>query len=189
MTERHTEPEELAESELEAQAASNGDSDDQASVIAALRAQRAEAEVPHELDMEVPGWGGLLVLRLGPIPPAQLNRLVERANNAKSKTAATDASADMLIAACREVWGRKPGRPLVMLTDEDSEPLRLDKRLAEQFQLKDATGETPERARGVVLALYNAVPSPELAVGSSASEYVEWARGANAEIDSELLEG
>ncbi len=164
----------------------NGDAP--TSIVDALRAKRADRALDQTFDLEVPGWGGMLVLRCGPLPQGTLSKLVERATTSRARSTMLDANCDMLIAACREVWGRKtPGAELEVVPDADGEPLRLTKHLAEVLQLNGPDGEPLQRGRDVVIAVYSGVPSPELAIGQSTTEYMEWATAANQDIDEELL--
>jgi hypothetical protein len=60
----------------------------------------------------------------------------------------------------------------------------LSSNLAALLQLDLAS----DGARGVLLALFSLAPSPELAIGVSAAQYVEWMRTGTQEIDEALLE-
>lgn len=156
----------------------------QDSLIGSLVARRKAHAAERHFDVPVPGYQGQLVLRLGPIPGQALNRISEQAQGSKSPERTFNANADTLIAACREVLGRKDADdPLTTLPDEEGEPVRLDKRLGSLLQLP---GE-PQRARAVVLALFGLANSPELAVAVAAAEYAEWAASANTDLDEELL--
>jgi hypothetical protein len=160
----------------------NGNAPSQASVVGALRAVRERHAAERQFDLEVPGWLGLLALRLGPIPGAQMARIGERATSSHSPERAFNANADMLIAACRAVLGRaRRDDPWTPLLDDESEPVRLDERLSLVLGL-EAT-----RAREVVRELYSKANAPDLAVGGSATEYVEWATSTNEDLDEVAL--
>src|SRR5690348_6302787 len=99
------------------------------SVLDALRAARAQVSEEQTYDLVVPGWRGLLVLRLGAITAEQQARLVERAGRRKI---VNSADADFLVAAFKQVLGRAtPRGELAVITDADGDPVGLDERLAE----------------------------------------------------------
>lgn len=152
-----------------------------ASVIDALRAQRSRIAETRSLDVDVPGWHDLLVLRLGSIEPAVAVKIAERSE--KRKLSAHLANIDLLVAVCRGVYGRTPDDPeLVQLVDEDGDPLGLDDRLAAMLDL----GEV-KTARDVVERLFARANSPTFAIGGIMSEWTEWAQGSADEIDEEFL--
>jgi hypothetical protein len=151
-----------------------------ANVLDALKAQRARAVEERTYDVVVPGWGDLLVLRLGAITGQQQQRLVERAQR---RTAQTNADADFLIAAFREVLGRAtPQGELAVLVDADGDQVGLDERLAHLLDLGPV-----RRARDVLDLLFARANSPSLAIASAANEWLEWARSASDEIDEDFL--
>jgi hypothetical protein len=153
------------------------------SVLAALQAQRAEHQaVQRVYDLAVPGYRGLLVLRLGPVPASQLSRIMDRATTGKSPERSFNANADLLVAACTEVLARaRTSDPFVPLLGRDDEPVKLDARLAELLQLPET------RARGLVRALFEGANSPDMALATAAGEYAEWASGAAEEELEESL--
>jgi hypothetical protein len=153
------------------------------SVLQALRARRQTHAADRHVDLDVPGYRGLLVLRLGPIPSQTMSRLRERAERSRSPERDYNLNADTLIAACRQVLGRaRPTDELQLLVDPEGEPVRIDERLAELLGV-----EGVKDARGMLRVLYEGANSPELAVAAAGGQYVEWASGANNEIDEELL--
>jgi hypothetical protein len=161
----------------------NGHTQQPTSVIEALRQQREQRLAERFHDFDVPGYMGLLSLRLGPIPGARLTALRERAERSKSPERDFNLNADTLIAACVEVRGRaRTSDPFTTLPDTDGEPVRLDDRLATLL------GFTADGvARNVVRALFSGTPSPDLAVATVANAYVEWASGEVSDSDDAYL--
>lgn len=162
----------------------NGDGGDDgeglASVFAKLRDMRAEHAVEQTYDIEVPGYGGLLFLRCGPISGPTLATLRGRMMRSKTPDRDVDLAIDVLVAACREVMVRLNVDDELQPADED-EPMRVDERLAVSL------GLTGRSAREVMRELYSSVPSPELAIVAESNAYYEWASAANDEIDSTFL--
>jgi len=175
----HTWPE--ADPDLEVGVAASGNGKP-TSVLDALRAVRERQAVEHTLDLEVPGWTGLLALRLGPIPAVQIARIADRVQSSRSPERAFNANADMLIAATRAVLGRASrSGEWEVLPGDNGEPLLLGEELAEKLGLR-AT-----RARDLVRELYDRANAPDLALGSAANDYIEWATTTNEELDDSML--
>ncbi len=153
------------------------------SALDAIKAQRAAQSETRTLDLPFPGSRGLIGLRLGPVPAAQLSRITERVVNSKDPERVFSANADILIAAHVAVLHRfsteEPFSPLV--DPVSGEPLRLGERLAELLDIKET------RARGLIRALFDQANSPALAVQLAAGEYQEWAGSANEELDLEFV--
>lgn len=142
------------------------------SLVDTLRAIREEHAADHALDLEVPGWRGLLGIRLGTIPAAQLGRIAERTTRSKQPDAALIGNVDTLIAACTGVLGRKSrGDEWEVISDG------LDEGLATLLGLEAS------RARDVLHALYAGANAPEPALLDAGAEYGRWASEVNAEID------
>ena len=150
-----------------------------ANVLDAIKAQRARVVEERTYDVVIPGWGDLLVLRLGAITGLQQQKIVERSQR---RTVQTNADADFVIAAFREVLGRAtPQGELAVLVDAEGDPVGLDERLADLLDLGPV-----RRARDVLDLLFARANSPSLAIASAAHEWLEWARSATDEIDEDF---
>lgn len=160
------------------------------SVLDALRARRAQAEVERYYDLAVPGYAGCLVLRLGPLPQQQLAKISSLA--AQPNLAAErllDLNLDTVIGACTAVLGRKDrADDFTVLVDERGDQVRVDRRLVDMLALDlPAPVRDSPRARDVLLALFDQANSPQLAITIASGEYMDWARSASGDIDEELL--
>jgi hypothetical protein len=152
------------------------------SVLDRLKKQRNVIAETRTVDIGVPGFAGLLVLRLGVLPRKKLAEITTRA--AKPDISADELfnlNADTLINACREVLARNSRDEPLRSIDPDGETVKIDTHLARLLGMPDAT-----RSREVVQVLFGAVPSPELAVGVATGEYMTWASSANDELDEEF---
>lgn len=164
----------------------NGATASPESVLEVLRARRREHAEQRSFDADVPGYGGQLVLRLGPLPGATLTRLRERIERSRSPERDVNLNADMLLAACRVVCVRarlangELGRPMELL-DEHEQPVRIDERLAERLSM-DVEG-----ARPLLFAIFSLANSPEVAISTLAGSYMEWAASASSDADEEFL--
>lgn len=149
-----------------------------ASVLEALKAQRAVIAEQHTFDVAIPGWNDLLVLRLGAITGQQHAKIIERAARTSRSI-----DTDFLTAAFREVLGRdKPDGELTLLVDGDGDPVGLDKRLAAMLDL----GEV-QSARDVLVALFSGANSPPTAIANVSNDWLQWARSAGDDVDEAYL--
>lgn len=150
----------------------------QSSVIEALKAQRQRVAADRSFDVVVPGWGDLLVLRLGSITGKQQAKISDRAQRTSE-----NVNAAFLVAAFRSAWGRTSSSgELTMLADEDGDPFGLDKRLADALDLGPVSS-----AREVLELLFARANSPTIAITSASNEWLEWARSESDEIDEDFL--
>jgi hypothetical protein len=150
------------------------------SLIEVLKAQRAKLSDERTFDLLVPGYGELLVLRLGPISADQQARLAERIQRGRNTR---NASVDTLVTAFRSLLARPtPTAALEQLVDDEGDPLGLDDRLAEKLDLGPV-----RTARDVLEALFRGANSPTLAITAAASEFFDWGASAGEEIDEDFL--
>lgn len=155
------------------------------SILDSIRAKRAQHAQERHYDVDVPGYDGLLVLRLEPIPGRTLAALVDRREKSRLPERDFNLNADVVIVACREVLGRNDvADPLVTLPGSDGEPVRIDVRLAELLQMP-VTPQTT--AREVLRLIFEGANSPDVAIIAAGGEYMEWARSADDDVDRELL--
>ena len=150
------------------------------SVLDALRARREQLAEDHTLNIAVPGYEELLFVQLTVIPSRQLQTIRDRAERSNSPDAETNANADLLINGCQDILARANADDDLAPID-DREATTIGKRLAELLKLDDSS------ARATLVDLFRAAPSPDLAIGVAAGEYVQWMRSGNQEIDETLL--
>jgi hypothetical protein len=150
-------------------------------VLDALKAQRARVATETTYDAPVPGWGGLLVLRMGGITSEQQRRIIERSQ--KPGGSLQSANVDLVLAAFKRVLGRaKPDDELTVLADDDDLPMGLDERLASALDLG-----TVRSARDVLFALFSRANSPVMAISAVGGDWLEWARESSDEVDEAFL--
>jgi len=150
------------------------------SVLEAVLSKRQEELGERTYDVDVPGYGGQLVLRLQPLPPGQLSKITARAQKLKPGEREMAANTDLLVAACVEVLGRRaPGAELEPLLP--GETLRIDEQLGQTLQM------TAKTARGLLLELFGKANDPVIAVGVAAGEFAEWCAQANEDVSENLL--
>lgn len=145
----------------------------------ALPASRTET-------FDVPGWKGLLVMRLRRVEPEELVALrkglpdVDLKDEVSLTSAQMAMNADFLVLATEEVLGRKGGE-LQSLGDDDR-PLRFDMDLARYLNLQDVDPE--QGARGVLLRVFD---DNKLAVKMVADKADEWMSGAREDREGRFL--
>lgn len=103
------------------------------------RHEQLKAESTPELLREVPGWRGALAVRYRypDVGSAPIVKAFERAQSSTDPEAVLHGNADVLVACCHEIVGRKPEGDWESLeTDSDPDrPVRFNRRLAELLQL------------------------------------------------------
>ena len=148
----------------------NGNGD--GSGLAWIRTRHEQLSADRTVDKPIPGYGGRIVLRFGPVPWANVARAQTLASRAdRDGASALQANMDVLIAACREVLvdGESP--------DPEGEPVRVDARLAELL------GSDTTTARATLRWLF----PHEIAISVMAGEILEWTQSANADLNEELV--
>jgi hypothetical protein len=155
-------------------------------VLAAIRAERDKAAERHVYDLDVPGYGGLLVIRMGPIGGNNATKLRDRWTASKDPNKDFNLNADTIIAACREVLGRPS--PLEALQPLAPDPLIIDSELADTLQLQiDTIDGAMPTARQVLRALFSAAHDPDLAIGVAGGEFMQWLASADEQVSEEAL--
>ena len=66
---------------------------------------------------------------------------------------------------------------------DGGEPVGIEQRLVELLKLTPAAISSRELLR----SLFALAPSPELAINVAAGEYVDWARAADEDVDTEFV--
>jgi len=158
-----------------------------ASVWDVLRQRREELAADRHYDLEVAGTKGLLSLRLAAFTGQKQAALTERVMKSRSPERDFNLNADYLIAACQAILGRlDTSQPLEVMTDQEGEPVTLA--TLAHSPAAAQLGLTPGiPTREVVRYLFGFAPSPEIAVGRAAYEYMEWASASGVDLDEEAL--
>jgi hypothetical protein len=156
------------------------------SVLEAIRARRKQLDGEQTLVYEVPGYGGLLALELGPIHAQQMTQLRVRRDKSKSPERDFNLNCDMVLAATRQVLGRARRSDGWRALDPDGVPVRIDGRLGELLQFEPEPGGGSD-ARSILRFVFRMANSVEFAVQLCAGEYTDWAASASEETEEELL--
>jgi hypothetical protein len=155
--------------------------DEARTIFDQLRNQRRKIAGEHRLDLEVPGWGGQLVLRMGPIEPRRMKQLLDRARAATNDPEQGERyNADLIILATQEVVFRGTDGVEQVMAD-DHGPIGLDARLGEGLGLHAST------AREVVFGLFDGANDRVIAIGTFAQRWIEWAQSADEEVDESFV--
>ena len=155
------------------------------SLLDTLRTRRDEHAVAQTVEMEVPGYNGMVALRLRALTGREQTQVATRLERSRSPEKELTANMDTLILACDEVVVRgEYGEPWQSLGSYDGdEPVAIDARLVELLHLTPTT----DTARETLRSLFALAPSPDLAIGSVVNDYIDWMRAANDEIDREFV--
>lgn len=164
---------------VEAPVNTNGDG---GSLMASLRAKRDEIEQSQglPLELDIPGYDGLLVCRYKRVKWEIVSEISDRINANPDPGADLNGSADLLIACCDEMLTRKDGQ-LVPLheaigLDLGGKPVRYEERLAKAF------GYEADSARQVVLGLFR----NEFAVVQQQREVLAWLWESKSKADADF---
>jgi hypothetical protein len=139
-----------------------------------LRKRRAELEAGVLLDIEIPGYEGVLVARYKRLTPEQLNAALAdgAATAGKSADAQLVAAADIVTRHVLEVTFREPDGTYIPLDPDDAEPMRFDDRLARIMNFPIPDDWNP---RVVLMGLV--VRGNESGIAGMARSLIEWSSG------------
>jgi hypothetical protein len=145
----------------------------ESSALDRIKARREDLRKERHLELEVPGYGGELVVRYRPVPWDGLREIARKVDRSNHPRKELNGQVDTLIAACDEVLIRVEGdlQPI-----EDGQTTRFD-------GLPDLLGYEATSARAAVFGLFN----NDLAVVTAHNDLAEWMAGAEEEADEELL--
>lgn len=166
---------EEVEQEIASGAAETNGSQPSGGLIDALRARREELQKERHLDLDVPGYRGLLVVRYKPIDWDWLKKIGERADRNYHPRKELMAMVDVLVKSCDSVWTRDQGE--LKPVDPEGAIVRFDEQLAAIL------GFESQSARKTLLATFN----NDLAVTAQYNTVSEWMQNVDLEVDEELL--
>jgi hypothetical protein len=161
------------------------------SLIARARAQReARRAARKPLDLDVPGYGGTLVVRYGALDWNATHRVLT--NERDDAQATLEDNLDTIVKACRALMVRDEAGELVSLADElraageqVAGEVRFDEVALEALELPPVPAAVRSKARAAALAIFGEATSPELAVSLHAGAIGAWMHGADAMVDEE----
>lgn len=156
------------------------------SLMATLRAKREALGAERRLELDIPGYAGLLVARYKPVEWDVVSKIGDRVNRSNSARSEVFGAADLLIACCEEILTRK-GEELVPLNEAPEleaslrevlgdQPVRYEQRLADAFQYEAVT------AREVVIGLFR----NDYALIDQHREVLNWLRESGDEDDQDF---
>jgi hypothetical protein len=176
----HDMPDELDETDVlhNSQEAAALTSGDQPSILDQLVAAREEAVDNQTVDLELPGYKGLLWARYGLLDNSQLGKIAKRVRRQykKAEEQVLAMSCDILIASCEGFYHRTENGELQSIT-KDGDVLNYHN--AGDF-LKFEVGS----ARQSVIAVF---AGNEIAVIDQQVRLARWMRNTGIEVDSDLL--
>ena len=157
------------------------------SVLDRVKAAHQRAATAKHLDVDVPGYGGDLVLRLGAVGWDTTNEVI--AKNRAAGTANTragrptrgdwNAAADMVIRGTRDVMLR---------VDDALEPISPDGATGINRDLMVLLGmEQRDTARECLLALFAPANDPDMAILDVSHAFQEWLAEGDAEATAAAM--
>lgn len=153
-------------------------SGDQPSILDQLVAAREEAVDNQTVDLELPGYKGLLWARYGLLDNSQLGKIAKRVKRQykKQEELVLALSCDILIAACEGFYHRNENGDLEAIT-RDGEVLNYTN--AGEFLKFEAP-----TARLSVIQVF---AGNEIAVIDQQVRLARWMRNTGIEVDADLL--
>jgi len=154
------------------------------SVLDAIKARRKELAGSKTLTLQVPGYGGHLLIKYKAVSEKELRPItqkVEKSLNSNKESSYLDLAADLLIKACDDVLVRET---------VDAEPEPINQQGATTFStgtLNDYLGLEAKTAREEVFQLFSPDGSQPLAATQHAQAITSWLQGNLEEIDKQLL--
>lgn len=143
------------------------------SLVDRIRERHAQRK-PY-IERPIPQWDGDVVVRYGRIPKKVIAQATKR------RLSALASNAELLVAACQEVFVRDDAGDLRPASEADGmpAPVRFDGRLAELFDLRGAA------PRDIAIAMYG----DDLAIGKDAQRILDWQTGGDLDdLDVEEVE-
>jgi hypothetical protein len=159
--------------------------DERADLLGQIASLREEAKQEHHLDVEVPGYKGLLWMRFRPFPVAQTEARIPQMRKQKGPVL-LDSSIDTLIDSLEQLMllparfnGNIGDEGKNLIPVDDVSPVGFDQRAAELFRVPNPGGT----ARGVVLGLF----PTEQSIIAIQLRVSNWMVDVTRESDSGLL--
>lgn len=157
----------------------NGAEGARATLLNQLRGKREELKEDHYLDLDIPGYDGMLVGRFRPFPIEKSEKKMREFQKLAGKAPMLlKAACDTLIDACEQLMIRKEaGTEPVPIDPDVDPPIAFDSRAAELF------GFPAQTARQVVIGLF---PTEQSIVALNV-EVSRWMQTLQRDTDEELL--
>jgi len=150
---------------------------------ARLRAKREELRQKKEIDLIVPGYGGVLAVRYRAVKQEDFERLGQRiAQMGADNVTALDAAIDLLTESCVTMLYRdEPDQIFEPLEDDAGKPITYSPALAELLGFEANT------AREVVLGVFSPDGVKDLSPLVHGNALSEWMQGNDDRINRSLL--
>lgn len=150
------------------------------SVLAQIRQRREELKRDRHIDLDVPGFDGLLVARYQPLAYRKLREIIQRAEKQHRSDPAMEelaGAADVLNNACAGLFVREGGE-VVPVTHNGEPVMRFDRECAAALGL-----DQEQTAREV---LFDVFPD-EFSVLIQYKAFSEWQARTEPEASEELV--
>lgn len=159
------------------------------SLLDRLRTERDRAMSDKKLVLEIPGWSGMLFAEYHPIPWEEMTRIIQ--SDSDDPETALNVNIDALIAACFRLLVLDDGerKSLADVLRGQGEEIQGEVMYNNGYvDLLPGVEPAVDTARARVLAVFGASVSPQLSIGSHASQLMGWMTG-ESQIASEQLVG
>lgn len=153
------------------------------SVAGQLRARFRALQDEHHVDVDVPGFNGLLVGRYGLMPQDRIEARAKAIERVPKAQQPLTASMDLIIESCISLWFREDEvlRPL----DADDDTIRYDHRLANVLGI---TVDANTTARDILRRVFTVNGTLNTAaIMSHANEIGAWMENVSREVGEKYV--
>jgi hypothetical protein len=148
------------------------------SEIERLRELRRGITENRTIELDIPGYNGLLVARYRLLDWKTVRGIVKRLENKQSQSEAEMLSQmDTIASACVELLLRKEDDSLIGM-DDSYGPVRYDKHLCELLDLP-----VPSTAREAIVSVFVS----DMAIVGHHAKLLTWMQGEQEDVDEEFL--
>lgn len=150
-----------------------------------VKTRQKELKEDHWLDLDIPGYDGLLVVRCRPYPISKTEGKMAQVRKAVEKNTPfmLSSACDNIVAACEQVMLRKGEGEEPMPIDpealEDGVPIKFDSRLARLLGFDEKVSSAKE----IIIELF---PTEQAIVGFSGT-LTQWLQDTSRKVNEDLL--
>lgn len=159
------------------------------SVLTQLRELRTELQQERHIDLDVPGYKGVLRARYRPLSYERLRAITERSQKTTGTAAGKELAlaADALVEACEAMLVRQDDGSYEPLED-DGIPVRYDHRLASALNISNPEGDGQTEPRMVLYETFGGLPNgADMRVVMHFQQFSEFQGMIESEVDESLV--
>jgi hypothetical protein len=160
------------------------------SVLGQLRELREQLQQERHLDLNVPGYSGVLRARYSPLSYERLRSIGDKARKASTTEAGRELvlAAESLVAACEGMYFRKEDGSYEPLVNDTGKVVKYDKDLANALGVENPAGDGEIEPRMVVYEVFGGLHNgADLRVITHFQQFGAWQGTGDEEVDEQLV--